>query len=91
MAEFVAKNASFAQMVANIIGTEHSAILRTAQVTFNVFTNFEKCFYVTSGIIDYYLFFCQVECPFFFKKVYTIDYTLHPLFIIQFLDTLTKN
>ena len=30
---FVAKNASFAQMVANIIGTEHSAIWRTAQVT----------------------------------------------------------
>jgi len=33
VAEFVAKNASFAQMVANIIGTEHSAIWWTAQVT----------------------------------------------------------
>ena len=82
LAEFVAKNASFAQMVANIIGTEHSAILRTAQVTFNVFTNFEKCFYVASGIIDYYLFFCQVECPFFSKKftLLTIHCTLFLLF-----------
>jgi len=30
---FVAKNGKFAQMVANIIGTEHSAIWRAAQVT----------------------------------------------------------
>ena len=56
VAEFVAKNASFAQMVANIIGTEYSAIWQTAQVTFNVFTNFEKCFYVASSIIDIYFF-----------------------------------
>ena len=33
VAEFVGKNPSFAQMVANIIVTEHSAICRTAQVT----------------------------------------------------------
>ena len=70
VAEFVAKNASFAQMVANIIGTEYSAIWQTAQVTFNVFTNFEKCFYVASSIIDYYLFFCQVECSFYLKSLH---------------------
>ena len=80
VAEFVAKNASFGQIVANIIGTEYSAIWQTAQVTFNVFTNFEKCFYVASSIIDYYLFFCQV---FLLSKKFTqltIHYTLFLLF-----------
>lgn len=33
VAEFVAKSAGFDQMVANNIGTEHSAIWQTAQVT----------------------------------------------------------